>query len=620
MNSEDAATELRTTRVDLGGLLEVLGLHLYSTPAVALRELVQNAHDSCVRRRLEDPAAAELPGRIVVSAQGNVLRIEDEGAGLTRDEIHDFLATVGSGYTRKLREAGKSDELIGLFGLGFLSAFVVAERVTVHTTSYRAPDAGFRYQSRGGERYSVEETAPRAIGTLVELELHARHTELAAPDTLRHLLGRYCALLHVPVWLAGDDVALNAEVPPWRVADEHPLRARARRTELASRFERRFSPICTMDVTAGEGSDVAGLLWVQDGSTYGTSDKPLRVGVRARHVDRRRRAGALAPLGGLRGRHRGVQRAHAHREPRGSAAGRGLRRGGEAHRRRAGAWARRGRAHAARGLPPRARAPQRGAARRRPRRTPRVRPARPRSARPDQRGRAHRGDAVSPRRGQGLRLARPPRRLRGDGLSRPADPGRHRLALRRAAVSLLRRWAERRGGTVLELGTADGNRAVLHPAPLAPAESALLTELLAGPHHLVVGARFAPRSLPLVVIPDREVELKKRIESDEADKRIAGAALRLARLGTAKLAGTVEARIYVNLDCPAIARLVEAARRGERPVRAGKLLRALVALLAGSADGASVDLEPALATITDTVTWLIGAERRDESEPEEGAS
>ena len=105
--------------------------------------------------------------------------------------------------------------------------------------------------------------------------------------------------------------------------------------------------------------------------------------------------------------------------------------------------------------------------------------------------------------------------------------------------------------------------------------------------------------------------------------------------GAAKLAGTVEARIYVNLDCPAIARLVEAARRGERPVRATgahtrfvpgpHLLRGgspeeLVALLAGSADGASVDLEPALATITDTVTWLIGAERRDESEPEEGAT
>jgi molecular chaperone HtpG len=618
MNSEDAATELRTTRVDLGGLLEVLGQHLYSTPAVALRELVQNAHDSCVRRRLEDPAAAELPGRIVVSAQGNVLRIEDEGAGLTRDEIHDFLATVGSGYTRKLREAGKSDELIGLFGLGFLSAFVVAERVTVHTTSYRAPDAGFRYQSRGGERYSVEETAPRAIGTLVELELHARHTELAAPDTLRHLLGRYCALLHVPVWLAGDDVALNAEVPPWRVADEHPLRARARRTELARRFERRFSPICTMDVTAGEGSDVAGLLWVQDGSTYGTSDnRCVSVFVRGMLIDDDARE-LLPRWAGFVG---GIVESSALTP---TASREDLQRDEvfAAAARRIADELVRGLAEVARTQPEafrrvlaRHNEALLGAALAEPRVFDLL---------------AH--DLRVPTSEGELTVETLFRRGEGKAYVSLAHHGGFEemvcralqipvaIGSRYAVLPFLRRWAERRGGTVLELGTADGNRAVLHPAPLAPAESALLTELLAGPHHLVVGARFAPRSLPLVVIPDREVELKKRIESDEADKRIAGAALRLARLGTAKLAGTVEARIYVNLDCPAIARLVEAARRGERPVRAGKLLRALVALLAGSADGASVDLEPALATITDTVTWLIGAERRDESEPEEGAS
>lgn len=614
MGTEDAATELRTTRVDLGGLLEVLGQHLYSTPAVALRELVQNAHDSCVRRRIEDPSGATLAGRISVGVEGRTLSIEDEGAGLTRDEIHDFLATVGSGYTRKLREAGQSDELIGLFGLGFLSAFVVAERVTVSTTSFRTPDLGHRYQSRGGERYSVECIAPRAVGTLVEIELREKHASLAEPALLRRLLERYCALLRVPVWLHGDAVALNAEVPPWRVSDEHPLRARARRQELATRFERRFAPICTMDVTAGEGSDVRGLLWVQDGGTYGSSDnRCVSVFVRGMLIDDD--ADALLPrwagfVGGVvesaeltpTASREDLQRDDAFAAASKRVADELVRGLAEVARTQPEAWRRVLLRHNEALL---------GAALADPRVFELV---------------AH--ELAIPTSEGELPVETLFRRGEGKVYVSLAHHGGFEemvcralkvpvaIGSRYAVLPFLRRWAERRTGTVVELGTAEGNRAVLHPVALGKAEAELFAELLAGPHQVVVGARFAPRSLPLVVIPDREVELKKRIESDEADKRIAGAALRLARLGTAKIAGAVEARIYVNLDCPAISRLVEAARRGERPVRAGKLLRALVALLSGAADGASVDLEPALTTMTETAVWLADAERQQASDEE----
>ena len=277
--------ELRTTRVDLTGLLTVLGEHLYSTPAVALRELVQNAHDSCVRRAVEDPSAP--PGRITVRVEGTSLCIEDNGAGLLRHEIHDYLATVGAGYTRQLRAESGRDDLIGLFGLGFLSAFVVGEQVTVHTTSFQAPDAGHRYTSRGGERYAVEAEPAREVGTLVRIDVRPQHQTLIDPALLRRVLTRYCSLLPVPVWIDGDAAALNAEPPPWRVAAaEHPTQARQRRMAFATRFERRFEPLCTMDVTAGEGSDVRGLLWVQDGATYGTSDnRCVAVFVRGMLID-----------------------------------------------------------------------------------------------------------------------------------------------------------------------------------------------------------------------------------------------------------------------------------------------------------------------------------------------
>ena len=83
LEAVDSDTEIRRTKVDLTGLMKVLSDHLYSTPLVAIRELVQNAHDSCHRRRLEDPEAD--PPRIVVhaNAEAGQIEIEDNGAGLT---------------------------------------------------------------------------------------------------------------------------------------------------------------------------------------------------------------------------------------------------------------------------------------------------------------------------------------------------------------------------------------------------------------------------------------------------------------------------------------------------------------------------------------------------------
>ena len=110
-------SELHSASVDLAGLLTVLGENLYSTPDVALRELVQNAHDSCNRRRIEQ---GPFEPRIDLATNNGKLTVSDNGSGLTHQEIIDYLATVGAGYTRLLKNAGKSEDLIGQFGLGFL--------------------------------------------------------------------------------------------------------------------------------------------------------------------------------------------------------------------------------------------------------------------------------------------------------------------------------------------------------------------------------------------------------------------------------------------------------------------------------------------------------------------
>jgi molecular chaperone HtpG len=196
-------TTLHKTRVDLEGLMKVLGDHLYSTPMVAVRELVQNAHDSCERRRIE--AGEDFEPRIVVRADPTekTLTIEDTGAGLTDDEIQQYLATVGAGYTRTLRQREHTDagsSLIGYFGLGFLSAFVVSERTEVWTCSYQQPDQAWRFTSRDGQTYSLDAAPSREIGTRVTLHLREQHQGLGNPLAVRRLLLRYACLLRHPIF------------------------------------------------------------------------------------------------------------------------------------------------------------------------------------------------------------------------------------------------------------------------------------------------------------------------------------------------------------------------------------------------------------------------------------
>ncbi len=600
--------EVHTTRVDLSGLMTVLGEHLYSTPIVAIRELVQNAHDSCVRRRIEsnEPFAAKIIVR--GNATEGTLTVEDTGAGLTHDEIVQYLATVGAGYTRKLRESTGSDELIGLFGLGFLSAFVVSERTSVITTSYKEPDKGWHYQSKSGERYTLEPTTPRTVGTVVQLQLKEKFHKLADMEVLRSILGRYCALLHVPVFAGDDGTAVNAEPAPWRdQSDPHPVRARRARLEFAARFERRFSPICTFDVVSNASSDTRGLLWVQDGATFGTSDnRNLSVFVRGMLLDDDARE--LLPawagfVGGVIESERltpTASREDLQRDEHWSAAAGALSdsliHGLEnVARKEPEAWRRVLLRHNEALL---------GAAVCDDRLFELLAddltvptsegdlPVRAILKRSDKRAYV----SLSTRGGFEEMLFR--------ALKVPIAVG-----TRYAVLPFLERYVERRGGAVVQLGTHAGNQQVFREAPVDAETRAFLEKMLARDGQRLVTARFLPAELPLVLVPDREVELKKRLESDEADKRISTAALGLARLYTKKLDDTVKADLYVNMDAPAVRALVNA-RGGDSAETGARLLRALAALMSGGGEGTTgVDLAATLIEYTDAVCSLLGARR-----------
>jgi len=152
---------------------------------------------------------------------------------------------------------------------------------------------------------------------------------------------------------------------------------------------------------------------------------------------------------------------------------------------------------------------------------------------------------------------------------------------RYAVVPFLRRWAQAKGLRLVELGTEQGNRALFRSDDsLDDAQLAWLREQL-GDGEQLLPARFSPEALPVVVVPDREAELKQRLEDDENDKRVSMAALRLARQFTARIESRAPSRLYLNLDNPAVQALLRAQREGHPQAEAAaRLLRSLKIIVA----------------------------------------
>ncbi len=596
-----------STEVNLNGLIEVLSKHLYSTPVVAVRELVQNGHDAIVRRRIEQPdAPKDNQIRVVADVAKSTITISDTGAGLTESEIHGFLATVGVGYTRMLRQQDDDTGLIGMFGLGFLSAFVLAKEVTVLTTSWQTPDQSWKYHSTDGQKYTVTPHQASEPGTQVILTLKEEYSHLASNNLLNRVLSRYCILLHEPVYVGDASEPVNKLQPPWR--EETPdgvtmHRALVQRKNLAfaAQFESSFEPICTIPVVPAGMSDAVGILWIQDGATYGTSDnRNLSLFLRGMLLDDEARE-LLPPWAGFIGgaiesskltptaSREDLQRDEtwvAVQEALKEALVSGL---SDLAQNQPEIWRRVLTRHNEALL---------GA------------------ALCDDRLFDLLKDRLQVPTSKGALLAKDLRvnnsihiLLSRDGgfeemlfhiLQRPVARGD-----RYAVVPFLRRWALLYHCRIIEVGTQTGNEQLFSLAELPEEQVAYLEEHLCDGEQLII-SRFEPAVLPLVVTPDREAELKQILEQDDADKRISTAALMLARQFTSQIQKTKTSSLYINLNNPCVMQLVTALQHHQQPAAALRLLKSLKVILCSSGNKEQQwDLHQALEDFTQVIPVLI---------------
>ncbi|MFE9611863.1 HSP90 family protein [Streptomyces sp. NPDC006012] len=241
--------------VELRGLVDLLSHHLYSSPRVYLRELMQNAVDALTARHRLEPAVPADTFGVRLYADGAVVRVEDDGIGLTLADVHIFLATIGRSSKRAERIAEQRGDYIGQFGIGLLSCFLVADEIHVLSRSARTPDApAVEWRARGDGSYTVR-TLPASgrprPGTTVTLTPRADAGEWTRPAQVHDLARHFGSLLRHPVTFddgeGGPGASVNPEPAPWaRIYTTPGARSRA----LAAYGEEvfGFTPLDTVEL------------------------------------------------------------------------------------------------------------------------------------------------------------------------------------------------------------------------------------------------------------------------------------------------------------------------------------------------------------------------------------
>jgi molecular chaperone HtpG len=241
-----------TFQVDLRGLVDLLSHHLYSSPKVYVRELLQNAVDAITARAQTDPGFAPGDQHVAIIADGKRLRITDPGVGLTVEEVHKLLATIGGSSKRDEEIEGARRDFLGQFGIGLLACFTVASVITVTSRSAKDPAAPVvRWTARDDGSYTVTEVPPGEHpepGTTVEL-VARRGEDWLQPKRVADLAREYGSLLPVRITVSdgGTPVDISDTPPLWE--RKHPT-ATARRLALNTYCEQvlGFPPLDVIDL------------------------------------------------------------------------------------------------------------------------------------------------------------------------------------------------------------------------------------------------------------------------------------------------------------------------------------------------------------------------------------
>src|ERR1700734_925837 len=224
VEAERAEQEVFSFQGEATQVLDLVVHSLYSNKEIFLRELISNASDAIDRLRLELLSRSEVPEaegplqiRVSYDKDARTITVADNGIGMSRAEVIEHIGTIAKSGTREFLQALTGDQrqdatLIGQFGVGFYSAFIVAERVTLTTRrAGLSADEGVRWESDGRGEYTLEATEVPARGTTIVLPLRDGEDDLLNGYRLRSIITKYSDHISLPIFMPAENAEVSAD-------------------------------------------------------------------------------------------------------------------------------------------------------------------------------------------------------------------------------------------------------------------------------------------------------------------------------------------------------------------------------------------------------------------------
>lgn len=228
--SVNMSTERGSLSIHSENIFPIIKKWLYSDHDIFMRELISNGSDAITKmKKLEVMGEADLPEdnhyqlNVTVNPEEKTISFRDNGIGMTEDEVKEYINQIAFSGAEKFLETYKDktneDQIIGHFGLGFYSAFMVADRVTIETLSWQDGATSIHWESEGGTEFEMGEGTKTERGTEITLYLNEESYEFSNEYRAKEIIQKYCSFMPVEIYFT------NANAPVEEKKEEEVIDA-----------------------------------------------------------------------------------------------------------------------------------------------------------------------------------------------------------------------------------------------------------------------------------------------------------------------------------------------------------------------------------------------------------
>ena len=203
------AAKTGSLSINSENIFPIIKKWLYSDHDIFYRELISNGCDAITKLKklalMEEPGETEYKIQVTVNSEDKTITVEDNGIGMTAEEVEEYINQIAfSGaqdFLAKYKDKANEDQIIGHFGLGFYSAFMVADKVTIDTLSYKKDAEPVHWESEGGTEFAMDKGDKEGNGTKIVLYLNEDSTEFCNEYRAREVIQKYCSFMPVEIYL-----------------------------------------------------------------------------------------------------------------------------------------------------------------------------------------------------------------------------------------------------------------------------------------------------------------------------------------------------------------------------------------------------------------------------------